>query len=111
MGAIYYNSFYMTEKKNTLGCCKIKKKGHGQNLKTDLFDHKLNILINWLCEESTGIPKKDIVMCTCFFLLNENTFGRYNNSRGKRKVNRSEDLFVLRFHSVVWKMSHLFDWL
>lgn len=39
-------------------------------------------------------------MGTFIFLLNKNTLGRYNNSRGKRKVNRSEDL-VLRLHSVV----------
>lgn len=56
-----------------LGCCKIKKIGPGWNLKTDLFDHKFNILINWLCEESPGIPKKDVVMGTSIFLLNENT--------------------------------------
>lgn len=73
--------------KNTLGCCKLKKIGPGQNLKTDLFDHKLNIIVSWLCEESTGILKKDIVLGTFLFLPYRNTFGRYDHSRGKRKVN------------------------
>lgn len=108
MGAIYYNSFYMTEERKKARLLQDKKIGPRWNLKTDLFDHKLCILINWLCEESAGVPKKDVVTGTFIFLLNEKAFGRYNNSRGKRKVNRSEDL-VLRLHSVVWEMSQLFD--
>lgn len=93
---------YDREKKYT-GLLQDKKMGPGQNLETDLFDHEPNIIINWPCEESTGIPKKDIVLGTFLFLPNGNTFGRCDNSRDKRKVNRFEDLFVLRFHSVVWK--------
>lgn len=93
---------YDREKKYT-GLLQDKKMGPGRNLETDLFDHDLNIIINWPCEESTGIPKKDIVLGTFLFLPNGNTFGRYDNSRDRRKVNRFEDLFVLRLHSVVWK--------
>lgn len=39
------------------------------------FWQQTQFFMNWLCEGSTGLPKKDIIMDT-FFLLDGNTIGR-----------------------------------